>query len=544
MLVFGIDIGSGTHYFTLKAENDVGTDTKECTLTVVSSKKAPKILDAEHNYEFFHTTSAGLSRELIRAEGDAPITWSLIGPLGILPSGLSIDASSGLLVFGDNMKSGTYNFTIKAENEAGFDTRDCSLEVKFMPIFNTSWNSTESIPGLMLLSSTKFNITKGLFNFPISNLQGKIDFTAMTIAPKNKVTLRWDHSAEGSGYPDVYTHDRFSVNGAEFVKWNSYPGVGVEFTDYAGFLGGTGATFRDNSPKSDRYHYYGIATGPEGDEIRDDPFEIEKAEIGHLANSFKISLDSILNDFLSGRLSNIGGEDISSLFANSRLDSISRIIGEPGCLDYGSTVDAIGKKIGGSFNVELNQHTGTHVSGKYFVALKDNAQGSLTFSQEGFNISFQGKNIDQASQHDLYNFAFFQGAFHEAEMMEAASLGEDMFTFAFGHHGDLPGSATFEIQTSLTPGLKVNLYMFDPTDFSFTLIVKDAVIDGNGVLIYENKTMSEYVVTTQTIPGASLAAIQDKGQASWLPVMIMALVVILSAAAYVLISKKKARNDA
>ena len=57
------------------------------------------------------------------AEGDAPITWSIVGSL---PGGLSL---TGDTIFGTPTTAGTFNFTVKAENGAGSDTKALSIKI-------------------------------------------------------------------------------------------------------------------------------------------------------------------------------------------------------------------------------------------------------------------------------------------------------------------------------------------------------------------------------------------------------------------------------
>lgn len=65
------------------------------------------------------------------ATGGTPITWSVSS--GSLPPGLSLDADAGT-ISGTPIGSGTYAFTVRADNTGGFDTRPLSLTVMRMAV--------------------------------------------------------------------------------------------------------------------------------------------------------------------------------------------------------------------------------------------------------------------------------------------------------------------------------------------------------------------------------------------------------------------------
>jgi len=111
------------------------------------------------------------------------------------------------------------------------------------------------------------------------------------------------------------------------------------------------------------------------------------------------------------------------------------------------------------------------------------------------------------TEFDLYNFAYKAGALHEKDMLAAAGEGGENFTFSFAYHGQLPGMATFAVTTDLAEGAQVNVYKFDVVTGGFTLIAKNLTVGSGGVATYRNDTMSEYLVTTETIPGAAVAAV-------------------------------------
>ena len=96
---------------------------------------------------------------------------------------------------------------------------------------------------------------------------------------------------------------------------------------------------------------------------------------------------------------------------------------------------------------------------------------------------------------DLFNFSY-QKASHEAEMLSAVGAGQQSFTYSFAHHGELPGMAIFAITTGMMEGTKVNVYKFDAGTSQFSLVAGEMTVGAEGVVTYQNNTMSEYLVTT------------------------------------------------
>lgn len=105
---------------------------------------------------------------------------------------------------------------------------------------------------------------------------------------------------------------------------------------------------------------------------------------------------------------------------------------------------------------------------------------------------------------------------HEKEMLSAAGLTEaagDAFVYSFGYHGDLPGIATFAIETGFGEGQQVQVYRYDAQEalassasaLPFTLIASDIAVGQGGLVTYKNNTMSEYLVTTKKLDGAAVS---------------------------------------
>ena len=122
-------LNADTYTVTATAKNSVGESTASFTLSVASSRTAPVIVDERHGYHF--DTSVGQAMSVfISATGSTPITWSLAasGKMA-LPSFVSINALTGELTVTSRAARGDYYFVVKAENDVGSDTQECSLSV-------------------------------------------------------------------------------------------------------------------------------------------------------------------------------------------------------------------------------------------------------------------------------------------------------------------------------------------------------------------------------------------------------------------------------
>ena len=122
----GIPEKEGIYSFTVKVENDKGTDTGTFTITV---KRTKPVITTERLYS---SISAGVQHAIyVYSKGSLPIRWSCSG--GEMPSGMSIESDeqrpSAAVITGRPVKAGEYTFTLKAENDQGFDTRSFTLRV-------------------------------------------------------------------------------------------------------------------------------------------------------------------------------------------------------------------------------------------------------------------------------------------------------------------------------------------------------------------------------------------------------------------------------
>ena len=110
----------GTFSIILTASNIVKEVTKKFKLNIVS----PPSLN---NVTLSDATAGENYKGEVTAEGTKKITYSIIE--GSLPSGIKLNASSGKLT-GKPTSAGNFNFTVKAANSYGSDSKEFSLTVK------------------------------------------------------------------------------------------------------------------------------------------------------------------------------------------------------------------------------------------------------------------------------------------------------------------------------------------------------------------------------------------------------------------------------
>ncbi|NLT39426.1 MAG: S-layer homology domain-containing protein, partial [Clostridiales bacterium] len=123
--ISGTPTTGGTFNFTVKAENMAGSDTKELSIKV---SVAPTITT-----DTLPDGTVGTAySQALAATGDTPITWSIES--GVLPNGLTL--SAGGTISGTPTTGGTFNFTVKAENAVGSDTRTISIIINPAPPVN------------------------------------------------------------------------------------------------------------------------------------------------------------------------------------------------------------------------------------------------------------------------------------------------------------------------------------------------------------------------------------------------------------------------
>ncbi len=482
------NIFPGTYYFTIKAENDVGNDTQDCVISVTQARTAPIISDEEHGYTFTKLVGGGDLRVPITASGSTPITWSLEqkSERYIIPDEVAIDIDTGMLTVKEGVEPGTYYFVIRAENDTGFDTRECMLKVVSALLPNSPLLPRLSIPSNAVGQVKLLAAGSGQTVPPINQ-----------IPPVNSTTIRVDHIR------DRYTYDRNHVNGAEFIRWNSVFKLNIEGSPEE-------VVFSTSAQMCDSYHIYIDMTDPELQNIVTDMGK----RIQNIKNA-KNNLGEYLLNETDQYVTNPRDEDTLQLsglraeFAPFYLTSLN-LLTESTHLDYGVTVDAVLSAKGGTHSVQLGGMNGTSVSGFFFSTLAQNPAASIEFRQEGANIIFRGSDVKNAAEGVMYDFGFIPLAEHEEQMRSALSDGESTFYYSFLGHGELPGVATFSITTGFAESTQVNVYKFDAATNGFTLIAGNLVVSAGGVVTYKNNTMSEYLITTNTIDGAQVSDMANR----------------------------------
>ncbi|MCL1905849.1 MAG: S-layer homology domain-containing protein [Clostridiales bacterium] len=116
--ISGTPTAAGTFTFTLKADNDVGSISKQLSITIVAPR-APNITTNSLPDGTVGTTYT----QTLTAIGNATIRWSLDS--GSLPAGLSLSNSG--VISGTPTEDGDFTFTVKAANDQGSDTKELTI---------------------------------------------------------------------------------------------------------------------------------------------------------------------------------------------------------------------------------------------------------------------------------------------------------------------------------------------------------------------------------------------------------------------------------
>ncbi len=483
-------VAPGTYSFLVKASNSAGTDTLDCTMIVAQPTQlnAPAFTARRDSYQFGISTVQTDWSVQLSASGSAPITYSLepVNARIPVPSFLSINASTGLLSVKTTatagLSVGVYDFIVKAQNTAGTDTRICKLTISAPLMFGNK--------GALSLSPLLSVFTAAVNTFTGKQLAPAKPSLSGTALP-NALTIRCDDAK------DVYTHDRTTVNGAAYLLWDTH--IMLTFLnrhtgDDHSFSSKLTASYeiKDPTPICDKYHYYapGVPSLPISDKdlnkIKNDMKKVVKAKLAEYKNGYQ-----------SKKPAGTGALSDSYNFLSSSQNIVRT------SLAYGALVNEIQENKGGSFTQELTAETGSTVSDAYFTALEDNKKATLTFKQDGADISFTGRDVKNADSAGLMDIGL-TNAPNDKAILDSIGSGYDSFTYAFQHHGALPGTATFTIITTLSEGMTVNVYKFG-ADGGFTLIAKEVPVGKNGAVTYQNNTMSEYVITTKVIEDAALS---------------------------------------
>ncbi len=434
----------------------------------------------------------------VTANGYPPFTYSLKPAPGQtqIPAGISINAS-GRIAVRAFMAPGEYNFIVRVEERPALIGPD-GIDPKK--------GNALSEPCEQLVTLILYDGDPG--ESFIGQDAGQTAQPQALAAPLTDITVTCDHE------DDVYTLDRYTVNGARFVRWDTYISLKIEGAT-------TGWQVLDETPACDNYHYM-------------DPVKLSQADIAKLTDQWKNTIYAYENgNFFDGR----------ELSAQALLEDIYNYKSGPAyegytSLEYGSLVEKLNGAARGSYNVKLDSSTGSMLTGKYFTAI-EGKNISLTFNQQGVAVTFNGKDIQGAAEYDVFNIGV-TGAQHRAEML--AAVGGAGYTYGFNHHGALPGMATFSVQTDIARGAKVNVYKYEAASGKFLQVAANLKVGEGGVVTYKNNTMSEYIITAETIDGAEqleVMDIQGGGFQYWWIIAAGGAAILLAGALLLVIYKKK-----
>jgi hypothetical protein len=126
-VISGTPTTAGTFSFTVRATNSCGTDTQALSITICQLP-AITTTSLENAAEGFPYSAT------VNATGSTPITFSIVPGSGNLPSGLTLNSSTGEIsgtpAAGTGSPEGTtYNFTVRASNACGSDDQPLSITV-------------------------------------------------------------------------------------------------------------------------------------------------------------------------------------------------------------------------------------------------------------------------------------------------------------------------------------------------------------------------------------------------------------------------------
>jgi len=503
----------GTHYFTIRAVNDFGSATQGCTLTV--------------------------------------------DRLGMNPTGFSGGSAAPAIMLlsastGNPSLSGMNSTVLAAE-------KPVATSVLAEGITVTHAEFDRSLKGRAKTQLTAVETERKLLYMEsqISKNPNIINPSALMPEPLNKVTITWKDAK------DIYTNDRNLINGAEYIFWDSEVSVipsqePVTSPTFAGYLyekwqlKGVSDVLKDSVPSSNKYH----------------PI-YEKYVRPEVPTTSKVSLkDAVVNTeglkestntMISGsKINGLSGKNsaMEQWMQNSGLDELelsdpvveANRNAEAGSVTYkylhfGPQLVEMAEQKTGLYTVALDDSTGAAVSGEYFTTLKGNKDLSLAFEQKGAAITFNGKDIKgDILDSTLLDLKYTPLSRMEDEMLAAAKTeGGKNFTYSFGHHGELPGMATFDVTTDMTEGETVNVYRYEPDAGKFTLIAGDLKVGTGGSVRYRNNTMSDYLITTNRIDGA-LTQSNGAGNNWLLYAGIISVLMLVAAGTVVFIILKKKKR--
>jgi len=128
-VISGTPAAIGTVEFTVKATNNVGSNTKKLTITIAAEATSPVITTTTLPNGAIGTAY----NATLTATGTAPITWTI--ETGNLPNGLTLNTNG--IISGTPAAEGAFTFTVKATNGAGSDSKELEITVGSVGIVET-----------------------------------------------------------------------------------------------------------------------------------------------------------------------------------------------------------------------------------------------------------------------------------------------------------------------------------------------------------------------------------------------------------------------
>jgi len=122
--ISGTPVVAGIYSFTIIADNANGSDSRRFIITIAD----PPVITTNSLPDGTTGTAYG---ETLSATGDTPISWLVMPVSGSetgLPPGLSLDIGTGQ-IHGAPTTAGTFTFSIRAVNGAGYDTVQFSVTI-------------------------------------------------------------------------------------------------------------------------------------------------------------------------------------------------------------------------------------------------------------------------------------------------------------------------------------------------------------------------------------------------------------------------------
>ena len=165
--ITGIAEKGGFSEFVITAENDYGSDSMVFTLS--TDNGVPPVISTSGDITDGYT---GVSYDVtpVTSAGTWPILWSIEN--SDMPSGfgISIDKYAGTVTFRPTSE-GTYHFTLKAENAAGYGTSECTVTVKpsLAPVINDK-PLKSGVVGITYGLATSRDILRSLLNVTTDEL--------------------------------------------------------------------------------------------------------------------------------------------------------------------------------------------------------------------------------------------------------------------------------------------------------------------------------------------------------------------------------------